>query len=103
MNRHCLATMANPIGDCSPRSSSVLFRTPPVTHDACEMGWSPFACFYTSAPIAEVFVQIGLPRSETAFPKTEGLFTVGIECRKGSLPVTLDRTSPLRNRITALQ
>jgi hypothetical protein len=62
------------------------------------MGWSPFACFYTSAPIAEVFVQIGLPRSETAFPKTEGLFTVGIECRKGSLPVTLDRTSPLRDR-----
>ncbi len=50
------------------------------------MGWSPLPCCYTSASIAEVFVQIGLPRSETAFPKTEGLFTVGIECQKGSLP-----------------
>lgn len=38
------------------------------------------------------------PAKVHAIPKTEGLFTVGIECRKGSLPETLDRTSPVRNR-----
>jgi hypothetical protein len=43
-----------------------------------------------------------LPAKETAFPKTEGPFTVGIECRKGLLPETPDRTSPLRNRDSGL-
>jgi hypothetical protein len=42
------------------------------------------------------------PAKERAIPKTEGLFTVGIEHGKGSLPDMLDRTSSPRDRCSGV-
>jgi len=80
-----------------------LFRTPPVTRDACKTGWRP-VCVLLHVRIARRGLRSDRPPAKVvAFPKTEGLFTGGIGCRKGSLPETPDRTFAPRGRTSALR
>jgi len=62
-------------------SSSCLLalRAPHVAHDACEMGWRPIRVLVHVGIVRRGFCSDCDPAKEHAFPKTEVLFTVGIE------------------------
>lgn len=104
VNRDALAGAADPIRslrfEVPPR---LLSRTPPVTRDACKTGWKP-VCVLVHVRITRRGLRSDRPPAKVvAFPKTEGLFTGGIGCRKGSLPETPDRTFSPRGRTSALR
>jgi len=56
-----------------------LFRAPPVAGDACETGWKPVRVLLHVRIVGLGLRSDCTPAKECAFPKTEVLFTAGIE------------------------